>query len=160
MTYTKITNDNSDVVVTESLKIVTTGSTPYPFEMQLSNADSFNTVLSVTPYGTLSPLGGIAFSGIKTIDADYNMVPGDSVILCDSTSNRIEIGITADALLDGQLVIIKDAVGAATTNKITITPIGIHIDADTAWEIKRDFNSVTMIFDKGNARLSIVGLIT
>lgn len=74
----------------------------------------------------------------------YTTVPQDAVILVDSSSARTITPLASPTT--GQRHVIKDSVGSAGTNNITITPSGKNIDGSASTTININYGSVTIIY--------------
>ena len=83
---------------------------------------------------------------IKTPGAyPYTTVPQDAVILVDTASARTITPLASP--VTGQKHIIKDSVGSAASNNITITPSGKNIDGAASATINIAYGSVTIIYN-------------
>lgn len=108
----------------------------------LSNED-IGTVLTVT---TQTPL--IASNDAVQVKAPgaypYTTVPQDNVILVDTSSARTITPYASPAT--GQMHRIKDNVGSAASNNITITPSGKNIDGAASVVINTNYGSVDICY--------------
>lgn len=75
----------------------------------------------------------------------YTTVPQDSVILVDTSSARTITPLASPTT--GQKHIIKDSVGSAAANNITITPSGKNIDGAASSTMNVNYGSVTIIYN-------------
>ncbi len=75
----------------------------------------------------------------------YTTVPQDGVILVDSTSARTIVPLASPTT--GQVHRIKDNVGSAAANNITITPSGKNIDGSASFVIGTNWGSVDIVFN-------------
>lgn len=75
----------------------------------------------------------------------YSATPQDGMIRVDTNSART-INIEASPVR-GQKHIIKDTVGLAGTNNITVTPSGKNIDGSASYVINVNYGSITIIFN-------------
>lgn len=83
---------------------------------------------------------------IKTPGAyPYTTVPQDGVILVDTASARTITPLASPS--PGQRHIIKDNVGSAGTNNITVTPSGKNIDGAASFVITNNYGSITIIYN-------------
>jgi hypothetical protein len=83
---------------------------------------------------------------VKTPGAyPYTTVPQDAVILVDSSAARTITPLASPNT--GQRHIIKDSVGSAAANNITITPSGKNIDGAASYVITTNYGSVTIIYN-------------
>jgi len=74
----------------------------------------------------------------------YTTVPQDAMILVDSSSARTITPLASPAT--GQQHIIKDNVGSAAANNITVTPSGKNIDGAASKVINTNYGSMTIVF--------------
>lgn len=129
-----------------------------------SNIDSTNTN-AITGAGTIQ-FGAVVFSNssslintttqtplVRTNDAirvttpgayPYTATPQDGVILVDTSVART-INLNASPAT-GQTYVIKDNVGSAAANNITITPAAGNIDAAGTYAININYGSVTIVY--------------
>ena len=75
----------------------------------------------------------------------YTTVPQDNLILVDTSVARTITPLSGAAT--GQKHIIKDSVGSAATNNITITPSGKNIDGAASYTMNVAYGSVTIIYN-------------
>ena len=75
----------------------------------------------------------------------YTTVPQDEVILVDTASARTITPLASP--VTGQKHIIKDSVGSAASNNITITPSGKNIDGAASSTINIAYGSVTIVYN-------------
>lgn len=75
----------------------------------------------------------------------YTTIPQDAVILVDTSSARTITPLASPAT--GQKHVIKDSVGSAASNNITITPSGKNIDGSASSTININYGSVTIVFN-------------
>jgi len=135
--------------------------------LNLSNCtiNSTNTN-AITGAGTIN-YGGLIFTGssslmntttqvplIKSNDAikvkspgayPYTTVPQDALILVDTSSARTITPLANPTT--GQVHIIKDNVGSAGTNNITITPSGKNIDGAASYVMNVNYGSVNIVYN-------------
>lgn len=83
---------------------------------------------------------------IKTPGAyPYTTIPQDGVILVDSSSARTIVPLASPTT--GQMHRIKDNVGSAAANNITITPSGKNIDGVASYVIATNYGSVDIVYN-------------
>ena len=75
----------------------------------------------------------------------YTTLATDQLILVDSSVARTIIPISSPAT--GQTYIIKDNVGTAALNNITVTPSGKNIDGSASYIINTNYGSITIIYN-------------
>jgi len=75
----------------------------------------------------------------------YTTVPQDAVILIDTSTTRTITPLASPTT--GQKHIIKDNVGSAGTNNITITPSGKNVDGSASYVINTDYGSATIVYN-------------
>lgn len=75
----------------------------------------------------------------------YTTIPQDELILVDTSSARTIIPLASP--VTGQKHKIKDSVGSAATNNITITPSGKNIDGASSYVINLAYGSVEIIYN-------------
>lgn len=92
--------------------------------------------------------------GVKSNDAvkviapgsyPYTTKPQDAVIIVDTSSARTIVPLASP--VTGQMHTIKDNVGSAATNNITITPSGANIDGSASTTINIAYGSITIVFN-------------
>lgn len=74
----------------------------------------------------------------------YTTVPQDAVILVDTSSARTITPLASPTT--GQKHIIKDSVGSAAANNITVTPSGKNIDGAASYTLNVAYGSITIVF--------------
>jgi hypothetical protein len=83
---------------------------------------------------------------IKTPGAyPYTTIPQDAAILVDTSSARTIVPLASPAT--GQRHIIKDSVGSAAANNITVTPSGKNIDGAASSAININYGSITIVYN-------------
>ncbi len=83
---------------------------------------------------------------IKTPGAyPYTTIPQDNLILVDTSSARSIVPLASPTT--GQVHRIKDNVGSAAANNITITPSGKNIDGAASYVINTNYGSVDIIYN-------------
>jgi len=75
----------------------------------------------------------------------YTTIPQDAVILVDTSSARTIVPLASPTT--GQQFVIKDNVGSAAANNITITPSGKNIDGAASSTININYGSVTIVYN-------------
>ncbi len=75
----------------------------------------------------------------------YTTIPQDAVILVDTSSARTIIPLASPTT--GQMHRIKDSVGSAAANNITITPSGKNIDGAASSIININYGSVDIVYN-------------
>lgn len=75
----------------------------------------------------------------------YTTLATDYVILVDTSSARTINPMGSPAT--GQMYVIKDSVGSAAANNITITPTGKNIDGAASSTINLNYGSVTIVYN-------------
>lgn len=82
---------------------------------------------------------------VKTPGAyPYTTVSQDAVILVDTSSARTITPLASP--LTGLRHIIKDSVGSAAANNITVTPSGQNIDGAASYTINTNYGSITIVY--------------
>jgi hypothetical protein len=94
---------------------------------------------------------GLRFSQIVNITSDYTINNGrstayDYIILGDTTSGIFTITLPPSPSA-GDIYIIKDSVGIASTNNLTVSGGGVNIDAASTYVINTNFGGITVIFN-------------
>lgn len=74
----------------------------------------------------------------------YTTVPQDAVILVDTSAARTITPLASPTT--GQRHIIKDSVGSAAANNITVTPVGKNIDGAASFILNVNFGSITIVY--------------
>lgn len=75
----------------------------------------------------------------------YTTLTTDDVILVDSSSSRTIVPLGSP--INGTRYIIKDNVGSAGTNNITVTPSGKNIDGQASFIINTNYGSITIVYN-------------
>jgi hypothetical protein len=96
------------------------------------------------PEGPQGPPGSLIVP-ITTIEEDYTAVDTDYFI---GVITGAPYTITLPAGPDGRTFIVKDVLGDAGTNPITIVDVGL-IDGSATAVINTDFGSLTFIYNNG-----------
>jgi hypothetical protein len=104
----------------------------------------------VGPEGPIGPEGPPGLPGslvvpITTVEEDYTALPTDYFI---GVITGAPYTITLPAGPDGTTFIVKDVLGDASTNPITIVDAGL-IDGAASAIINTDFGSLTFIYNNG-----------
>jgi hypothetical protein len=99
------------------------------------------------PQGEVGPQGppGSLIVPVTTIEEDYTVLPTDYFI---GVVTGAPITVTLPAGPDGTTYIVKDVLGDASTNPITIVDAGL-IDGALTAVINTDFGSLTFIYNNG-----------
>lgn len=97
---------------------------------------------------TITNTGGAALSYTPVNTTPYVVLPGDQFISVDSSGAPITIELP-NAPSTGRVFVIKDRLGTAATNNITITTVGgvVTIDGATSRLIILNFESLNLLFD-------------
>ena len=96
------------------------------------------------PVGPQGPAGSLIVP-VTTIEEDYTVLPTDYFI---GVVTGAPITVTLPAGPDGTTYIVKDVLGDASTNPITIVDAGL-IDGALTAVINTDFGSLTFIYNNG-----------
>lgn len=85
---------------------------------------------------------------IDDTDSPYTVTADDHYISCDSTSGTITIELP-DAPDAERLFIIKDRVGQAAVNNITVTTTGgaVTIDGSTSYVMNSNYTAIQLLFN-------------
>lgn len=105
-----------------------------------TNTSSLNNVTTQVPEAKSNDALVIKIPGAYP----YTTVPQDAVILVDTSAARTIVPLASATL--GQRHTIKDNVGSAATNAITITPSGALIDGLASRTINSNWGSVDIVF--------------
>lgn len=88
----------------------------------------------------------VGISNVTTPGAyPYTTLASDYLILVDTTSARTIIPLGSPAT--GTTQVIKDNVGSAAANNITVTPSGKNIDGAASYVININYGSITIIYN-------------
>lgn len=82
----------------------------------------------------------------------YTTLATDYVIKVDSSSARTITPLGSP--VNGQMYIIKDSVGSASVNNITVTPSGKNIDGAASFVINTNYGSITIVYN--NTEWSVI----
>ena len=95
---------------------------------------------------------GVLFISYKNVNTSpYVVLPTDDYLSVDSSIIPIIIQLPNAATL-GRTFIIKDRIGSAMANNISVTTVGggVTIDSDTDFIMDSDFQSVAVLFNGTN----------
>lgn len=115
-------------------------------ELNYSNL-SFNNTSSTVNTTTQTPRVS-SNDAIKVVSPGaypYTTVPQDGIILVDTSVARTIVPLASPTT--GQRHIIKDSVGSAAANAITITPSGKNIDGIASYTINANYGSATIVYN-------------
>lgn len=100
---------------------------------------------------TQTPSEFVAYTGIDDTDSPYTVLGTDYYISADVTSGTISV-LLPNAPSTGRIFVVKDRVGMAATNNITVTTVGgsVTIDGSTSFVINTAYESVSLIFNGVN----------
>jgi hypothetical protein len=90
------------------------------------------------------PIGNL-YTITTPVSYPYTTLATDEVILVDTSAARTIVPMGSPAT--GQSYIIKDNVGSAATNNITITPSGKNIDGAASATINTNYGSLTIVYN-------------
>ena len=97
------------------------------------------------PPGPTGPAGTVANVPVTLVDADTYVPTADEYFLGVIYDGAVTI--TLPASITGKVYIIKDAVGDAQANPITIAATGSTIDTLATYTLNINFSSVTLVFN-------------
>ncbi len=96
---------------------------------------------------TITNIGGssLAYTAVNT--TPYVVLPGDQFISVDSSGAPITIELP-NAPAAGRNFVVKDRLGSAVANNITVTTVGgaVLIDGATTYVLKTNFQAISLIF--------------
>lgn len=132
--------DLCEVNSTNTNAITGAGTLDYSYITFTGSSSTINTTTQI-------PLV-ITNSAVKVVTPGaypYTTVPQDAVILVDTASARSIVPLASPTT--GQMHRIKDNVGSAAANNITITPSGKNIDGAASSTININYGSITIIYN-------------
>lgn len=101
--------------------------------------------LRVTTDGILTTYAGRVVS-LKTPGGyPYTTLATDYVILVDTSAARTITPLASPAT--GQTFVIKDSVGSAGTNNITVSPSGKNIDGAASYVMTSNYQAITIVYN-------------
>lgn len=103
--------------------------------------------------GSFTPPGTLNLNYTLVTTSPYVVLANDSFLGVDTTTIPITINLP-DAPATGRIYVVKDIIGLASTNNITITTVSglINIDNATTFVMNSAFQSVQLLFN-GSAYL-------
>lgn len=131
----------NDSIIDSSNSNVITGSGSLIYGGIVFNTNSTMNTSTQTPYVHSND----ALKIVTPAAYPYTTVPQDAVILVDTSSARTIIPLASPTT--GQKHIIKDSVGSASTNNITITPSGKNIDGVASRTLASNYGSATIVYN-------------
>ena len=131
--------------ITAIYDTVTPGSEASHLNLAVSNTgDTVITGFSVYKDHVVMPKG--QYVNVTTPGAyPYTTLISDYLILVDTSSARTITPLASPAT--GAKYIIKDNVGSAAANNITVTPSGKNIDGSASYVINVNYGSITIIYN-------------
>ena len=92
--------------------------------------------------------GDIAITSINDTDSPYTVLTTDEYLSCDVSGGVLTIQLE-DAPSAGRMVYIKDLIGNAATNNISVTTVGgaVTIDGVTTYTMNTDFQGILVVFN-------------
>jgi hypothetical protein len=89
-----------------------------------------------------------AYTGIVFADSPYTVLSTDYYISADVTGGAITVRLP-NAPTTGRVFVVKDKVGLAATNNITVTTVGgaVNIDGATSFVMNTAYESIQLIFN-------------
>lgn len=90
-----------------------------------------------------------------TVTTTYTTLITDDIIYADSTSAGFTITLIASPD-DGQQFVIKDSVGTATANNITVIASSGNIDGASSFVINLNYGSATFVYNSSASRWSVI----
>jgi hypothetical protein len=104
-----------------------------------------------TSGGLTSMGGGVAYTTTTSAAGNYTVLVTDKVIFKSGITGGGDTVTLPSGAATGQVFIIKDSGGNASTDSITIATAGAEtIDGVSTYSIRQDYQSVTVIFDGTN----------
>jgi len=123
-----------------------TNSTRYLSNQGTSNNPSWNQVnLANGVTGIFAQPSGIQVPITTPGAYPYTTLTSDFVILVDSSAARTITPLGSPTT--GQMYRIKDNVGSAALNNITITPSGKNIDGSASYIINTNYGSIDIVYN-------------
>jgi len=135
---------NSTLKTSNTNAIVRAGSTPTIKFGNLSfigTSSLIDALLTQVPFISTNDAVKIKSPGAYP----YTTIPQDTVILVDSSSARTIVPLASPTT--GQMHRIKDNVGSAAANNITITPSGKNIDGAASYVINTNYGAVDIVYN-------------
>ncbi len=131
--------------ITAIYDTVTPGSEASHLNLAVSNTgDTVITGFSVYKDHVVLPKG--QYVNVTTPGAyPYTTLISDYLILVDTSSARTITPLASPAT--GAMYVIKDNVGSAGTNNITVTPSGKNIDGTASKTISTNYGSMTIVYN-------------
>lgn len=114
--------------------------------VKYSGVSFYRTASAITTTTQLPTVMSNNAVAVKTPGAyPYTTIPQDNVILVDTSAARTIIPLASPQT--GQIHRIKDNVGSAAANNITVTPSGKNIDGSASFLINTNYGSIDIVFN-------------
>lgn len=120
----------------------------------LISADTQNTRVAIggiTPLSTLDIRGSVSYKRTAVADTNYTVLATDYIVAYASLTAPRTVTLPTAASVSGRTYIIKDEVGVAATQTITVTATGVQtIDGSTTYNISENSGWVAVYSDGSN----------
>ena len=103
------------------------------------------TATTGSPPSWAAPSGSLLVNVTAPGAYPYTTLATDNVIIVDTTSARTITPLASPSI--GQVHRIKDNVGSAAANNITITPSGKNIDGSASYIINTNYGSIDIVYN-------------
>ena len=134
------------------ISIKSTPSVPTSFVTDSGTAVPVGNILNVFGMNNIATSGSSNTVTLKTLATvtspgayPYTTLTTDYLILVDTSSGRTIIPLGSPT--KGQTYIIKDNVGSAAANNITVTPSGKNIDGAASYAVQSNYGSIMIIYN-------------
>jgi len=132
------------IIYSTNTNAITGAGTLHYGDISFSNFSTYSTLINTT-----TQVPNIASNDAIRITTPgaypYTTIPQDGVILVDTSTARTIVPLASPS--PGQRHVIKDNVGSALTNNITITPSGKNIDGAASATIALNYGSARIVFN-------------
>ena len=91
------------------------------------------------------PPGSLADVPVTLIDTDTYTPTADEYFLGVIYNGTVTITLPAGTL--GKVYVVKDAVGDANTNPITVVPTASTLDGEVSYVLDTDWGSISLIYN-------------
>jgi hypothetical protein len=150
VTYTNATKDITSVALTNGQVLIgATGAAPAAATLTAGSGVSItNAANSITISASAS---FVSYTAITNASSPYTVLSTDQYISVNSSGGAVTINCP-NTTTTGRIIIIKDRLGNAATNNITVTTPGgtVTIDGSTSYVMNVNRQSINLIFNGTN----------
>lgn len=132
--------------------VITAGTTATGAFQNVVGVGTAGQVLTSTGAAALPTWQSVAsvltITALTNASSPYTVLATDQFLSCDVTAGVISI-LLPNAPTTGRVIRVKDSVGLAATNNITVTTVGgvVTIDGGTTFAMNTAYQAIDVIFD-------------